>query len=55
MIYEKLDVYPEETIQEGEDDATPAEKIGLRLRKLQERNDHNRKGIISEKLRRYLE
>ena len=30
--YEQLDVFPEEAIQEGEDEATPAEKMGLKLK-----------------------
>ena len=53
--YEQMDVFPVETIQEGEDDATPVEKMGLKLKELCKGNDHGKKGIISEKLRCYLE
>ena len=47
LKYEHLDVYPDKTIQEGEDEATPAERMGLRLKELWEGNDNDKKGIIS--------
>ena len=34
LKYEQLEVYPDGIIQEGEDKATPAEKMGLRLKEI---------------------
>ena len=50
-----MEVFPKETIQESDEKATPAETMGLKLKELREGNEHGKKGIISEKLRGYLD
>ena len=54
LTYGQLEVFPEEIIQESGEKVTPAETMGLKLKELREGNDHEKKGIISEKLRDYL-
>ena len=55
LTFGQLEVFPEETIQESGEKETPAETMGLKLKELREGNEHGKKGIISEKLRGYLD
>ena len=50
-----MEVFPEDTIKESDEEATPAETMGLKLKELPEGNEHGKKGIILEKLRGYLD
>ena len=50
LKYEQLDVFPEEAIQEGDDEATPVEKMGLRLKELREENDHRKRESYQKNL-----
>ena len=44
LKYEQVDVFPEKAIQEGKDEATQAEKMGLKLKELLEGNEHGKRG-----------
>ena len=54
LTFGQLEVFPEETIKDSAEEVTPAETMGLKIKDLREGNEHGKKGIILEKLRRYL-
>ena len=43
-------MFPEEVIQEGDDEVTPAETMGLKLNELREGNEHGKRGLSRKNL-----
>ena len=44
LTFGKLEVFPEKTIKDSAEEVTPAETMGLKLKELQEGNEHGKRG-----------